>query len=163
MAGNRVLFVDDDPILSLEVCLFLREFGFGVAQAASAADAYEAIDRRAPLTALVTDINLGPGPDGFEVARRARLVYPDLRVIYISGTAMDRYAAEGLKGAQFIAKPLHPRQIVEALRRESFREASSLSPVAELAPDFGGLAAASARRTSPPQRFDGLKSVSLDK
>jgi hypothetical protein len=34
---------------------------------------------------LITDINLGKGPDGWEVARRAREFIPTLLVVYMSG------------------------------------------------------------------------------
>ena len=120
----RVLLVEDNFILNMECCEFLRESGMFVAEAYCAAAAFEVLDRPGRLSGLVTDIDLGVGPDGFEVARRARAAYPDIPVVYISGTASARCVSEGVAGSEFVAKPLHPRQILEALGRAIHLEAA---------------------------------------
>ena len=120
----RVLLVEDNFILNMECCEFLRECGMFVTEAYCAAAAFETINRPGRLSALVTDIDLGPGPDGFEVARRARAAYPDIPIVYMSGTAGGRCVAEGIAGAEFVPKPLHPRQILEALGRAVHLEAA---------------------------------------
>jgi CheY-like chemotaxis protein len=111
----RILFVEDNYISSLLSCTYLRELGYDVVEAFCAEEALGVIDRREPIEALVTDIDLGEGDDGFEVARHARLAYPDLPVIFVSAAAAARFAIEGVKPSQFIAKPFHPRQIMDAL------------------------------------------------
>jgi two-component SAPR family response regulator len=63
----------------------------------------------------VTDIELGVGPDGFEIARRARLANPEVPVVYLSGTELRRYASEGVNNSRFIPKPFSPDQLVKAL------------------------------------------------
>ena len=113
----RVLLVEDDFASSMVCCEFLRASGMVVTEAYCAAAAIESFERPGGLSALVTDINLGDGADGFEVARRARALYPDIPVVYVSGSASDRFAAEGVPGSTFVAKPMHPRQILEALGR----------------------------------------------
>jgi CheY-like chemotaxis protein len=117
MPGPRILFVDDDFISNMATCEVLRADGFNVTEAYCASAAMKLLNKRHVLSALVTDVDLGPGPDGFAVARCARAAYPDLPVVFISGTAMSRHLFEGVGGSQFIAKPLNPRQIVEALHR----------------------------------------------
>jgi DNA-binding NtrC family response regulator len=117
MARDCILYVEDDLLCSSENSEVIRESGFDVVEACCAAEAAAVIDRHDPLVALVTDINLGDGADGFEVARHARLAYPDLPVIYVSAAAAARISLEGLKGADFIAKPFHAQQIIDALRR----------------------------------------------
>lgn len=117
MPNGRILFVDDNFICSLENCENLREQGFSVLPAYNALAALEHIKRHPNLTALVTDIDLGPGDDGFDVARWARGAYPGLPVVYISGTAGARHAAEGVCGSEFVAKPFNPQQVVDALSR----------------------------------------------
>ena len=117
MSDLRILFVEDNYVSSLLSCGFLRDLGYEVIEAFSADEAFDVIDRHDGLAALVTDINLGAGDDGFEVARRARLAYPDLPVVYVSAAAAARFALEGVKPAEFIAKPFHPRQIMTALGR----------------------------------------------
>jgi len=117
MARDCILYVEDDLLCSLENSEVIRESGFDVVEAYSAAEAAVVIDRHDPLAALVTDIDLGDGADGFEVARHARSAYPGLPVIYVSAAAAARISLEGLKGADFIAKPFHAQQIIAALHR----------------------------------------------
>jgi len=124
MLNSRVLFVDDNFVCNMESCEFLLENGFNVVSVYCASAAFEVIEKRGMLSALVTDIDLGPGANGFDVARRARAVHPGLPVVYISGTAWRRQATEGVEGSQFISKPFHPREIVEALDRAAHLEAA---------------------------------------
>ena len=115
MNAHQILFVDEDPIINLSASEFIRDRGFKVLDADCALDAMKVIDRHGYLSALVTDVDLGPGQDGFALAREARVAYPRLQVVFVSGTAAGRHAAEGVEGSVFINKPYHPRQVVEAL------------------------------------------------
>ena len=116
MTAHQILFVEDDPIINMSASEFIRDRGFKVLDADCALDAMKVIDRHGYLSALVTDVDLGPGQDGFALARQARTAYPRLPVVFISGTAAGRHAAEGVEGSVFINKPYHPRQVVEALK-----------------------------------------------
>ena len=117
MHTEHVLFLEDDRIGAAVNCIELRECGWNVVEAHSSADAYSIIDKREPLTALVTDANLGPGADGFATARYARAAYPDLKVIHMSALGILRYAAERVSGSEFVAKPFEPAAIRRALAR----------------------------------------------
>jgi CheY-like chemotaxis protein len=124
MAGPRVLFVDDNFICNLDVREFLQDSGFSVEAVYCAAAAFQVIARHEHLAALVTDVDLGPGADGFDVARRARRGYPRLPVVFISGTAAALHPSEGVDGSAFIAKPFHPQRLVEVLDRAIRLEAA---------------------------------------
>src|SRR5688572_3986679 len=102
MHSLRILFVDDNFLFNLDTREFLQSLGVSVEPAYCATAAFETIDRGRRLSALVTDIDLGPGPDGFEVARYARAAYPKLPVVYISGTRAAGYAQEGVAGSEFV-------------------------------------------------------------
>ena len=117
MPNGCILFVDDNVICSLENCETLRDQGFSVLPVYNALAALEHIKRDPNLTALVTDIDLGPGDDGFAVARWARGAHPHLPVVYISGTASGRHATEGVCGSEFVTKPFNPQQVIDALNR----------------------------------------------
>ena len=117
MAIPRILFVEDNRISSLLNCLVLRDVGYEVIEAFCAEEALEIIGKHEPLSALITDINLGAGGDGFDVARSARAAYPQLPVVYISAAAAARFASEGVERSEFIDKPFHPARIMEALDR----------------------------------------------
>jgi DNA-binding response OmpR family regulator len=116
MHSGHVLLVDDDILISLELHEFLKDSGFKVEVAYSGAGAIAAIERDPPW-ALVTDLDLGKGPNGFDVARCARSSRPGLPVVFVSGTMASRHSAEGVPGSGFVAKPFIGVQVLDALRR----------------------------------------------
>jgi CheY-like chemotaxis protein len=109
-----ILFVDDEVLISMVMSDALEGAGYDVECAASAGEA-EAMMRRRPFAALITDIDLGGGPDGYELARHAREDKADLGVIYISGRAGPRFDAEKVDGARFIPKPFVAGDLIKAL------------------------------------------------
>jgi CheY-like chemotaxis protein len=111
----RILFVDDNRISGLINCSLLRDMGYDVTEVFSGYEAIAEIRGTAPFSGLVTDVNLGAGPDGFEVARAARLLNARLPVIYVSAAEQARFAVEGVSNSVFIGKPYDPRCVVEAL------------------------------------------------
>lgn len=113
----RILVVEDDLVLNFVNCETLRDNGFNAVGVHGGDSAFEMVDREAGWSALVTDIELGTGPDGFEVARRARAANPDLHVVFVSGAEAARRRAEGIDGSEFLRKPFQPTEIVEALDR----------------------------------------------
>ena len=56
MNAHQILFVEDDPIISMSASEFIRDRGFKVLDADCALDAMKVIDRHSYLSALVTDI-----------------------------------------------------------------------------------------------------------
>jgi len=115
MCKSRILFVEDDLVLNMATRDSLEDLGFEVNCVYSGASAIAAINRLEYVTALLTDIDLGPGPDGFDVARHARTLYRRLPVVYVSGTMAAHHAAHGVDGSAFVAKPFQDRQIADAL------------------------------------------------
>jgi len=148
MARDCILYVEDDLLCSLENSEVIRESGFDVVEACCAAEAAAVIDRHDPLTALVTDIDLGDGADGFEVARYARSAYPGLPVVYVSAAAAARISLEGLRGADFIAKPFHAQQIIAALHR--IVKLEPVSSMFDVAPPIEAWARADTPPLAPP-------------
>lgn len=116
MSYSRIILVDDNFLCNMEVCGTLWDTGHSVEVFYCAADAIKALEAQQPLAALVTDVDLGAGADGYEVARHARTLYPHLPVVYISGGPPARHLKEGVENSAFIAKPFQPWQIVEALK-----------------------------------------------
>ncbi len=117
MTNLRILFVEDNRISSMISCAVLRDAGYDVVEAYDAAEARSFIEQHDRLAALVTDINLGRGEDGFDVARHARAAYPGLPVVFVSAAAGSRVLREGVDPNQFVAKPYHPQLLMDALDR----------------------------------------------
>ena len=63
----------------------LEQEGFEVVEAADAVEAIELFRGGLEVAALMTDVDLGAGPSGAELADALHQLRPDLRVIFITG------------------------------------------------------------------------------
>lgn len=66
---------------------------------------------------LVTDINLPGSTDGLVVAGRFRETFPELPVVYCSGTTPN--PAHFVRGAIFLPKPLNEDALIRIITRQS--------------------------------------------
>jgi DNA-binding response OmpR family regulator len=111
-----VLLVDDEPALLKTTQRMLEQRGFRVTSVDTAEAALELVAARS-FDLLMTDVALRR-TRGTELARRARLVQPGLRVLYVSG--FDESSVELGDSAQcrdaFLAKPYTPRELDDRLR-----------------------------------------------
>jgi DNA-binding response OmpR family regulator len=115
-SGILLLLVDDERLIVGLLRESLEEGGFTVETAASANEAFDSLDRRnGRLAGLITDVNLGGSRTGWDVARRARELRPDLPVDYTSGFAADDWAMEGVPKSIMVPKPYAPAQVVTAI------------------------------------------------
>ena len=105
--GGTVLVVDDEEDL-LEVALtYLAEMGFTAIQAKDGASALEAIAQHDEIDLMVTDIVMPGGMNGVELAHKARILRPNLKVIYSSGFPAEALAEKSnpLIDAPMLRKP----------------------------------------------------------
>jgi DNA-binding response OmpR family regulator len=63
----------------------------------------------------VTDVNLGPGPTGWDVAKRARELNETLPVIYVTGEDAREWGTKGVPNSRIVRKPFTTTQVVEAV------------------------------------------------
>lgn len=98
-----VLLVEDELLVRELIQDALDERGLIVLSAGDGQAACRRLEQAEPRV-LVTDINLGPGPDGFDVAKRGRELRPDLKVVYITGHA-EHLVGRGVAGAEMVPKP----------------------------------------------------------
>jgi DNA-binding response OmpR family regulator len=111
-----VLVVDDEFLVQHLIQDVLTDSGFAVAGADDGAEAMALLERRAAeLGGLVTDVNLGPGPSGWDVAHRARELNPTLPVIYVTGDSGHEWSACGVPNSVLVHKPFAGAEIVVAL------------------------------------------------
>ncbi|MBO9545756.1 response regulator [Caulobacter sp.] len=116
MEQISVLLVEDNAALRAMSQAMLAAAGYRVHVAADADEALSRLDREPP-AALVTDINLGAGADGFDLARRARMTDPGLPVVYVSARCAHRFPSDGVSRSEFVAKPIAPWELLQALGR----------------------------------------------
>jgi DNA-binding response OmpR family regulator len=112
-----VLLVEDDQLVRLMAEEALREAGFEVALAGSAEEAVALLDGQSPgFRAVVTDVELSPaGLSGWDVARRARELVPDMPVVYMTGGRANDWAAQGVPKSVLLVKRFVPGQLVTAV------------------------------------------------
>ena len=109
--------VDDYPNAADLLCEMATSAGFVCEAASSDVEAYRALASRERYSALIVDVNLGPGTTGFDVARFARQMHPQLGVIYISGEVSDAsFMTFGVPASQFLGKPIDVDALATALR-----------------------------------------------
>ena len=117
----KVLVVEDQPLLLLDLIDQLADFGLEAVPAGSARTAARLLTT--DIDALVTDIELGDGPDGLCLARLAAEARPDLPIVVVSGGVRPQ-AADLPAGAAFITKPYRVSDIVAALHRQAVSNAA---------------------------------------
>jgi DNA-binding response OmpR family regulator len=112
-----ILVVEDDHLVQSVVEESLADGGFEIAIACSGENAVELLDApEGKYRALVTDINLGRNKmDGWDVARHAREIDPNLPVIYMSGKDAEDWASKGVPNSIMLPKPFAPAQLVTAV------------------------------------------------
>ena len=116
MTAAAILLVDDEFFLIEIMADAFAEDGFAVVVANDGAAAMAIIDdATVPIAALVTDVNMGAGADGWAVARRARTVQPGLPVVYTTGGAAHEWTANGVAASILVPKPFAASQVVGAV------------------------------------------------
>lgn len=115
-AAPTILIVEDEVLIRDLMEAALEDGGFSVTFAESGPAALERLDELATaLAAVVTDVDLGRGPDGWEVARHARRLNAELPIVYMSGGSAHAWTAEGVPNSTMLRKPFAPAQLVVAI------------------------------------------------
>ena len=117
MTSYRVLLVEDDELLGVLLELVLAYADYRVTRVNSGVEALARLESDAePIDAVISDIDLGDGPDGWEVARRARAGSPHAPVIYITGGRADEWAPQRVPLSAMLQKPFHIDDMLATLR-----------------------------------------------
>src|SRR5689334_3070283 len=138
----QVLLVDDDAAIRRQLRGMLEDEGHAVAEAPSAAGAYEALER-SRFDAVLLDLRM-PGEHGLDALVRLREQAPDTAVIIVSGeSTLENALKAGQRGAfDFLEKPLRePERLLEvldeAVRVTRLRRKSEPTPATETNGDLG--------------------------
>lgn len=96
-----LLLVEDDALVRLTVAMMLEDHGFRVVEAATGEDAMRLMQEGLDAPVMVTDVDLGSGLNGLELADSLRARRPELVIVFITGRVTS------LRG-----RPLGPREAV---------------------------------------------------
>ena len=84
---ETILFVEDDALVRMDMAEFLRECGYRVHEAADASEAIEALQSKFAVDLVFTDINLGEGMNGLELAAWTLSNRPGVKVLVTTGAS----------------------------------------------------------------------------
>jgi PAS domain S-box-containing protein len=82
---ERVLIVEDDPLVMESARELFQTMGYGTVHANDAADALRILRNDAGIDVLFSDVMMPNGMSGLDLAREVRMRYPDIKIILASG------------------------------------------------------------------------------
>ena len=116
-ANPTILIVEDEALIRLALVDMFEDAGFAVLEAGDASEAVALIETYASnIRVLLTDIRLGDGPDGWDVARHARSQLEDLPIVFVSGDSVDDWGEAGINRSVMLAKPVPDGDLLAAVR-----------------------------------------------
>ncbi|MBZ6075425.1 cell cycle histidine kinase CckA [Microvirga puerhi] len=116
--GTILLVEDEDPVRAVNARA-LSARGYTVLEAASGVEALQVMEERGePVDLVVSDVVM-PEMDGPTLLGELRRLYPDLKVIFVSGYAEDAFRKNLPEGEEFnfLPKPFSLRQFVETVKQ----------------------------------------------
>ncbi len=111
---TRILVVDDDSDLRLTLSEYLESQNFVVSSARNGAEAIQLItSRKHQFDIIFTDLIMSAGPDGLEVLRTAKEIYPFTYVVVMTGYSSMETAIESIRCGAFgyLAKPFRLEEV----------------------------------------------------
>ena len=115
--GERILFVDDEPIVARSTEEFLKRLGYVVTRCEQSGDALARF-RREPreFDLIVTDWAM-PGMSGTELVTAVREIRPEIPMLLISGfvDSTVQFAAKTIGIGEVLIKPVNPELLAQAV------------------------------------------------
>lgn len=113
---GRILVVDDDEAICAYIELMFAGTQLVAQSVHSDRHAYAALAQPQDIRGLILDLNLGQGTTGFDIARFARRIDPNIPVIYITGEAPHgSVELFGVSNAGYLRKPFSREELLEML------------------------------------------------
>jgi CheY-like chemotaxis protein len=116
-AGETVLVVEDEPIVRALILEVLADLGYQALEAVDGPSGLKVLESKQRIDLLVSDVGL-PGLNGRQLADHARLMRPDLKVLFITGYAEQAAIASGFlaPGMEMITKPFAIEDLAVRIR-----------------------------------------------
>jgi len=117
--GLSVLLVEDDSELRAVMRRFLESLRFSVLEAPSAEQALLALGAGERFDLLLSDIALGAGMRGTELAAQAQERFPELAIVLMSGFSAELLEADrdSPLGWELLRKPCSREELTQAIAR----------------------------------------------
>ena len=112
----RILRAEDDESMRLYLARALEKVGYAVTSVDRGTAALPLLEAES-FDLLLTDIVM-PEMDGIELAQKAAVIAPDMRVMFITGfAAVALKAGKAAPDAKILSKPFHLRDLVAEVDR----------------------------------------------
>jgi PAS domain S-box-containing protein len=127
ISAYTVLVVEDEAAVRSTIRRQLETLGHTVIIADSAAVAIALLKSDAPPDVMITDVVLGSGMNGIDLADAARVFRPGLPIIFVSGFSAVPEAQQRINdsGAPLLSKPLTLSQLERAMNAVMLRPSTS--------------------------------------
>jgi CheY-like chemotaxis protein len=118
ISGETILVIDDEPMVRMFVTDVLANLGYATLDAADGAEGLAILRSDARIDLLVTDVGLPGGMNGRQVADAARLLRPELKILFITGYAAAAVlnVAEMAPGMHVLSKPFEMAVLASRIR-----------------------------------------------
>lgn len=113
MFNRHVVVVEDEALLRDLIAKTLESNGFEVTTAANAADAARAFRATDP-DAVVLDVELGPGPTGFDFAESLYKTSPEVGIVFLTNLPDARFAGRETKDLPNKISYLRKSQLIDS-------------------------------------------------
>jgi len=113
--GATVLVVEDDPAVLETVSDGVNALGYRALVAHNAVEALGLLRQDEPIDLLFTDIAMPGGMNGIELARQARQLRQDIKVLLTSGYAGALAEGQATEGFAVLGKPYRQVQLAETI------------------------------------------------
>ncbi|MFS8116120.1 PAS domain S-box protein [Rhizobium jaguaris] len=115
---ETILVVEDDPRVRRVAVARLLATGYTVLEAANGSEALDLLSRNNDIKLLFTDIVMPGSLRGDGLAKQARVLRPELKILFTSGYAEPGIAGRELAQAgSWLKKPYTARQLAVSLRQ----------------------------------------------
>jgi PAS domain S-box-containing protein len=116
--GETILVVDDEPAIRMLVAEMLDDLGYAAIEASDGPSALRVLQSEAQIDLLVTDVGLTGGWNGRQVAEAARVLRPDLKVLFMTGYAENAVLGNGHldPGMHVLTKPFSLEVLASLVR-----------------------------------------------
>jgi len=112
----RILLAEDDDVMRQYLTRALEKSGYAVVSVDRGTAAVPLLESES-FDLLLTDIVM-PEMDGIELAQRASVLAPEMRVMFITGfAAVTLKAGKTVPQAKVLSKPFHLRDLVMEIDR----------------------------------------------
>ena len=113
---ERVLVAESDVLARMVLAEYLRECGYEVIEASTAADVLTVLGSGQNIDVLLLNTRISGG-QGFELAREIRAKYRQIDIVLTFGTARTAEKAGEICEDGPLERPYHPQEIVRRIQR----------------------------------------------